>query len=308
MLRRAQLDPGLAVRIVGVRALPYTTDAPAYDDRPAHVRAASGIAVQGGRLVVVQDDASFLAVVASDGVSAIKLPRGIDGRRRFEVALGNKLDKLDLESCVAIDDELWAFGSGSLPIREKICRVRHDVVRVRDAEPLYRRLRDALGGALNLEGVARVGGELWLFHRGNTGPDDVGPAVLRLALAPLRAWLDARDRLPDVLAVDGYDLGTIDGARLGFTDAIADGDRVVYLACAELSADAIADGRVAGSQLGVLEADRVRATPLAGPDGLPVKAEGVALDPARPGRGWIVLDPDDPAQPATLLDVEIVGL
>jgi len=307
-MRRAQLDPGLGVRILASRALPYSSDAPAHDDRPAHVRAASGIAVHGGRLVVVQDDASFLAVVASDGVSAIKLPRGIDGRRRFEVALGNKLDKLDLESCLAIDDELWAFGSGSLPIREKICRVRHGVARVRDAEPLYRRLRETLASPLNIEGAARVGHELWLFHRGNTGPADVGPAVLRLAFDPLRAWLDASDRLPDAPRVDGYDLGEIDGARLGFTDAIADGDRVFYLACAELSADAVQDGRVAGSQLGVIERDRVRATPLAGLDGLPVKAEGIALDPARPGHAWIVLDPDDPAEPATLLDIEITGL
>lgn len=310
MSRRAQLDPGLAVRIVAARALRYSSDAPAHDDRPAHVRAASGIAVHGGRLVVVQDDASFLAVVASDGVSAIKLPRGIDGRRRFEVALGNKLDKLDLESCLAIDDELWAFGSGSLPIREKVCRVRHDVVRVRDAEPFYRQLREALGGPVNIEGAARVGSELWLFHRGNTGPDDSGPAVFRVQLASLRAWLDARDRLPAAPLVDGYDLGTIEGAPLGFTDAIAeaDGKRVYYLACAELSANAVDDGRVVGSQVGIIDGDRVRATPLVGPDGHPVKAEGIALDPARPGHAWIVVDPDDPATPAPLLEVEITGV
>lgn len=322
MSRRAQLDPGLAVRIIATRALPYTSAAPEHDDRPAHVRAASGIALHGGRLVVVQDDASFLAVVASDGVSAIKLPRGIDGRRRFEVALGNKLDKLDLESCVAIDDELWAFGSGSLPIREKVCRVRHEVVRVRDAEPFYRQLREALGGPVNIEGAARVGNELWLFHRGNTGPDDSGPAVFRIHLDGLRAWLDARDRLPNAPLVDGYDLGSIEGAPLGFTDAIAASPaagavspaagavspRVFYLACAELSPNAVDDGRVAGSQLGIIEGDRVRATPLVGPDGHPVKAEGIALDPARPGHAWVVLDPDDPATPATLLELEITGV
>jgi len=27
----------------------------------------------------------------------------------------------------------------------------------------------------------------------------------------------------------------------------------------------------------------------------------------RPGRAWIVVDPDDPEQPATLLEVELVG-
>ena len=133
-MRRAKVDPALEVRVLGSRALRYDQPSDPRDDRPDHVRAASGLAIYGGRLVVVQDDASFLAVVASDGVSAIKLPRGLDGRRRFEVAIGNKLDKLDLESCIAIDDELWAFGSGSLPIREKICRVQHATPRVVDAE------------------------------------------------------------------------------------------------------------------------------------------------------------------------------
>lgn len=181
----------------GVRELRYDTTAEAHDDRPAHVRAASGLAMHAGRLVVVQDDASFFGVVSSDGVSAIKLPRGLDGRRRFEIALGNKLDKLDLESVVAVGDELWAFGSGSLPMRDKICRVKHGIPRTQDVAPLYARLREALDGALNIEGAARVtisGDELWLFHRGNTGPRDPGPAVLRVRTQEMRAWLDATAR------------------------------------------------------------------------------------------------------------------
>jgi hypothetical protein len=63
------------------------------------VRAASGVVRIGGDLYIVQDDASFFAVRRADGsVSAIDLPAGPGGRRRFEVALGNKMDKLDLES------------------------------------------------------------------------------------------------------------------------------------------------------------------------------------------------------------------
>ena len=263
--------------------------------------------MHNGRLVVIQDDASFLAVVASDGVSAVKLPRGIDGRRRFEVSIGNKLDKLDLESCVAIDDELWAFGSGSLPIREKICRVQHATPRVLDAAPFYNRLREALGGPLNIEGVARLGPELWLFHRGNTGAADVGPAILKVSLDAMRAWLDARAALPLVDSLEGFDLGSIDGVRLGFTDAVAHAGQVLYLATAEAASNAIDDGAVLGSQLGVITRDSVRATPLTDHAGKPVKAEGLALDPEHPGRGWISLDPDDPEKPATLLEIELVG-
>lgn len=306
-MRQAQIDPLLTVRVISSRSLRYDHPAEASDDRPDHVRAASGLAMHGGRLVVIQDDASFFAVVTADGVSAIKLPRGLDGRRRFEVAIGNKLDKLDLESCVAIDDELWAFGSGSLPIRDKICRVQHAVPRVLDAAPFYGRLREALGSGINLEGVARVGAELWLFHRGNTGGVDVGPAILKVSLETMRAWLDGRAALPTVDAIEGFDLGAIEGHRLGFTDAVAHQDRVLYLATAEAAANAVDDGRVLGSQLGVITADAIRAAPLVGPDGAPVKAEGLALDPARPGHGWVALDPDDPDQPASLLDIELVG-
>ena len=307
MTRRAQLDPELSARVVATRTLVYDTPATPTDDRPDHVRAASGLAMQGGRLIVIQDDASFLAVVSSTGVSAVKLPRGLDGRRRFEVSLGNKLDKLDLESCVAIDDELWAFGSGSLPVRDKICIVQHGVVRVRDAAPLFNRMRDLLGSGVNIEGAARVRDELWLFHRGNTGPDDLGPAVVRFDLPAMRTWLAAEGALPPVSSIDGYDLGEIEGVRLGFTDAIAEGDHVYYLATAEKTANAIDDGAVVGSQIGVISDGVVRAATLASPEGAPVKAEGIALDRARKHHAWVALDCDDPDQPALLFDVELVG-
>ncbi|MFN0253413.1 MAG: DUF6929 family protein [Kofleriaceae bacterium] len=312
MTRTVVIDPALEVRVHGQRVLRYAAAAEAHEDRPAHVRAASGLAMHAGRLVVVQDDASFFGVVGSDGVTAMKLPRGLHGRRRFEIALGNKLDKLDLESVVAIDDELWAFGSGSLPIRDKICRVRHGIPRVLDAAPLFARLREALDNALNIEGAARVlavgRDELWLFHRGNTGPRDPGPAVLRLATAEMRAWLDATAQMPALVGVDSYDLGTADGARIGFTDAVADGARVFYLAAAERAPNAIDDGPASGSQLGVIDVGSgiVRAASLTH-GGAPVKAEGIAFDPARPKHAWIALDPDDPEAPAPLLDVELIG-
>ncbi|MBA3455889.1 MAG: hypothetical protein H0T42_22520 [Deltaproteobacteria bacterium] len=308
MTRRAQLDPALSTRVVATRTLVYERPGDAADDRPDHVRAASGLAMQGSRLIVIQDDASFLAEVTTTGVSAVKLPRGLHGRRRFEVSLGNKLDKLDLESCVAIDDELWAFGSGSLPIRDKICIVRDAIPRVRDAAPLFDRIRDLLGGAVNIEGAARVREELWLFHRGNTGPDDLGPAVIRFALPAMRTWLAAEGAMPAILSIEGYDLGEIDGVRLGFTDAICEGDsRVFYLATAERTPNAIDDGVIVGSQLGVITAGSVRAATLASPEGTPVKAEGIALDPKRPTHAWVALDCDDPDQPALLYDVELVG-
>ena len=304
-MARAELDPALGVRVISVRELRYGASSALGEDRPRHVRAASGLAFVSGRLAVVQDDAAFIAYVAGSDVTAHALPRGAGGRRRFEVGLGNKMEKLDLESCIAVDDELWAFGSGSAPAREKIAVVGYTTKLV-DAVPLYRRLREELEGEINLEGAAIVGDAVWLFHRGNTGPGDRGPAIARVDRDALARWIAGDGPVPAVTLVDRYDLGVASGVRLGFTDAVALGSRVFYLAAAEASPNAIDDGAIIAAQLGVIDGDRVRAAPLV-VDGEPLKAEGLAFDPSVPRRAWIAIDPDDVDTPARLYEIELVG-
>jgi hypothetical protein len=322
---RGQLDPALSVRVLSARELRYDDRPELGEDRPAHVRAASGIAMVGGRLVVIQDDCAFIGFV-TDQVSAMPLPRGPGGRRRFEDAIGNKADKLDLEACVVVPgdktgegqlgDELWAFGSGSTPMREKIL-VYGFTTRLQDASPLYRRLREELAApsshesfrvpqTVNIEGAALLGKELWLFHRGNTGAHDPGPMVFRLSRAAVQKWMASEGVTPDIDAAVTYDLGAVDGHRLGFTDAVAVGARVFFLAAAEASDNAIDDGRVLASHIGVIDGDQVRMATLE-IDGAPVKAEGIAFDPAKPNHAWITIDPDDTEQPAKLYEVELVG-
>jgi hypothetical protein len=299
------IDPGLALELIEQRALVYTT--PGLDDRPPHVRSASGICVHAGALYIVQDDTSFVAIVEGDRVDALAIPYAPGGRRRFERALGNKLDKLDLEACVVLDGEVVAFGSGSLPVvREHVVRIAGTRVAITCASALYERMREAVGGALNIEGAAVVHDELWLCHRGNCGPHDPGPCVIRMALADARAYL-AGGGVP-ALALDRYDLGEIDGVRLGFTDATAFGDRVLVLIAAEASANAIDDGSVLAAQVGVIDLDRgdrrVRCAPLVIGDRVP-KVEGIAL--ASPDTAWLVIDPDDTDVPAPLCKVRLVG-
>ncbi|HEY5947499.1 MAG TPA: hypothetical protein VIV40_18475 [Kofleriaceae bacterium] len=312
---RATIDPALGLRVISVRELRYDTGAALGDDRPAHVRAASGLAFVGGRLAVIQDDAAFIAFVGAD-VSAVALPRGAGGRRRFEVGIGNKMEKLDLEACVAVGDELWAFGSGSAPAREKIAVLGY-TTRLHDAAPLFRRLREEVSGpsaadsfrappAVNIEGACLVGEELWLLHRGNTGPHDRGPMVFTLPKAAFARWLASEDALPEVTNAIAYDLGAGGGIRLGFTDAVAVGARVFYLAAAEASGNAIDDGRVVASQLGVIAGESVRACELM-IDGAPVKAEGLAFDPRDPMHAWLAIDPDNVDEPARLYEIELVG-
>jgi hypothetical protein len=233
------------------------------------------------------------------------LPRGAGGRRRFEVGLGNKMEKLDLESAIAIGDELWAFGSGSAPAREKIVVIGY-ALRIHDASSLYRRMREELEHDVNIEGVALVGDQLWLFHRGNTGGEDRGPAVVRFDRSEVAKWLAGVGVVPSVLRSVRYDLGSAQGYRLGFTDAVAAGTRVFYLAAAEAVDNAVDDGAIVASQIGVIDGERLRACELV-IDGAPVKAEGIALDPRRPQHAFVAIDPDDVDQPAQLYEVELVG-
>jgi hypothetical protein len=227
--------------------------------------------------------------VCGDSVTSIALPRGAGGRRRFEVTLGNKLDKLDLESCAIVDDELWAFGSGSLPIREHVVRMSFaGELRITHEQVLYAGLRKAIGGAINIEGVALVGDELWFCHRGNTSADD-SPAIVRV------------DRAMTVRDLSRFDLGTVDGVAIGFTDACAIDDGIVFVGAAEASANAIDDGRVLASVIGVLDPDGLRIATLA----VDHKPEGIAF--RDPHHAWITVDPDDPEQPTVLYEVVILG-
>ena len=115
----------------------YAAGADAAIDRPAHVRAASGLAWVGdshGRIAVIQDDANFVALVdpATGAAEAIVLASGHEGLRQFDDARGNKAHKLDLEALATVADGtrtlLLAFGSGSSARRESVL-VLEDVAR-----------------------------------------------------------------------------------------------------------------------------------------------------------------------------------
>jgi len=344
----ARRDPGLSARVVREVPLFYVAGADPALDRPAFVRAGSGLArvstSAGERLAVVQDDANVVALVdpATGLAESIALPAGPRGRRLFDVGRGNKLDKMDLESCVALDDPerpgarmLVALGSGALAVRERIVVVRGldaggpetAEVRVVDASLLYTLLRgraEFAGAELNIEGAAQVraadGEVVRLFSRGNGAAAELSAALSAVGGTSATCDLDAgafaayllapaTTPVPPSAHIVRYDLGALEGEPLGFTDATAWGDGVLYLAAAERSVNVIEDGPVAGSVLGVMRAGGdVCWAPLVADTGAPFvcKAEGVAPSDV-PGHVWIVLDVDDPDQPAVLCDVALEG-
>lgn len=325
----ARRDDGLGARVVRTVPLLYAAGADPALDRPAHVRAGSGLAWMDGALVCIQDDAHFVARIdpGTGRAHAVALPAGEGGLRQFDDARGNKRFKLDLEGCTVVPDGhggemLLAFGSGSSSRRERILRAAdvgapHPYVDLREAITFYARLREAAafsGSELNLEGAVWRGGRILLLNRGNGAPVDGRvpvDATCEVDWAALLAYLDGPggQPAPAPQSILQYDLGTVDGWRLSFTDAAAAGDALVYTASAEASPNAVDDGPVAGSALGIIGADgEARWTELRAADGgrFDGKVEGIARGP-RPGTVYVIVDRDDPHRPSDLCEVELSG-
>lgn len=273
----------------------------------------------GGELVIVQDDALFLAHVATDGGAArdVLLPWGHDNKRLFDDRRGNKAHKLDLEAAAVVTHEgrqlLLVFGSGSTRARESIVLVPYgDAPRVIDASALYEALRadtSFSGSELNIEGAVACGQDLLLLQRGNgarVAERDAADSTGRLDLAALLAYLAEAGPPPPLRDVQSYQLGTVGSppVRLTFTDATLHQGRVLYVAAAEASPDTTRDGPVAGVALGLLEDGAAHYTLVLDESGAPStdKIEGiVSLDE----RSLLaVVDRDDPDQPAELLHVD----
>ncbi|MDQ3397743.1 MAG: hypothetical protein M3511_08230 [Deinococcota bacterium] len=332
---QAVLDPHLEVHVTALRPLFYRLGANEALDRPAHVRAASGLARVGPFVAVIQDDANFIALLdiallgaQFEGAEAVTLPRGPDGTRQFDDLRGNKSLKLDLEACVVVaegsDEVLVAFGSGSSPRRESIVEVRaiaagRPKVRVLQAAELYASLRaatDFAGSELNIEGAVVIDGCLRLFNRGNGAPRgallpvnascDLDPTMF---LAYLRAPRRALPPAPKNIV--HYDLKSLGGQRLGFTDAtLAPGCAVLFSAAAEASPSATEDGPVAGSVLGVIDRTgraRYAVIRTAAGERFNGKVEGLLLYPAQKTRLLMVVDQDAPELPSELCEARLRG-
>ncbi|MDB5099587.1 MAG: hypothetical protein JWM80_4008 [Cyanobacteria bacterium RYN_339] len=279
-------DPTLEARILEARELPG-------------VRAGSGLAWHGTRLVVVQDDAFAVAIVDPASRAVTHLPLVGAG------AALPKAEKPDFEAVFADGGGcLVLVGSGSKPNR--CCWATLDLaagaVKLTEHPALYAAIAEALGGPPNLEGAVVAGNRLRLFHRGD-GAGNGTNVVLDLP------WDPETGAAPRVVERRAFDLGAVAGVALTFTDAtcLPDG-RILYLAAAEDTPNAVDDGRVVGAAIGILAGDAVRWAPLLEADGSPSvrKIEGVALAADGLG-GYLVTDADDPALPAELLRFALRG-
>ena len=178
----------------------------------------------------------------------------------------------------------------------------HGVVREVDLSPLYIPLQ-ARHKRLNIEGAFVSQGRFCLLQRGNAAtPINV---LINFDWVAIQDWLRGAGPAPEAISTNQYDLGTIDGVPLCFTDgaALPDGGWV-FCAAAEATADNDADGPVRGSAVGVVAADGRLGTLL--PLALRCKTEGIAVTADKDLlRLLLVTDADDPATPAMLLAAEL---
>jgi hypothetical protein len=294
---RAREDPALAARVVAETRLPGLT---------------SGSALLRGAdtLLAVHDDAFRVSRIALPTLAVTPFVLAGDGEPL------PKSRKPDFESAVlGPRGELWLLGSGSTPMRCALARVDLVAATVAFVErpDVYGCVADALALAIrpNIEGAVVEGGRLRLFHRG------VGAQRSAIVDLPL-AVLDGAP--PVALGAQWFDLGALDAVRLGFTDAAiapagAPGEmpgKLLFVAAAEDTEDAVADGAVTGSVIGVIDhagaRTRARWTRLAAAYGSPwrCKVEGIALDDDLRG-AWVLTDADDPARSTVLGRIELGG-
>ena len=256
--RTARRDPELQAQVTRRVAMLYDEGPSAADDRPAHVRAASGLSAFKEFLVVVQDDANWLALIDAAGIHALPLPAGPSGARIFSGDRGNRHQKFDLEACTTVPGEngheLIGFGSGSHVGREWILRVHegpsfraalavtaaHERAGIEvaaeflDAARFYESLRANkafCGAGLNIEGAVAIDDRILLFQRGNakaTGglePADATAEISWPALAALWTELIEEDGSPFRGKIEGLSRDLRDPQKIYFVidDDVASG-------------------------------------------------------------------------------------
>jgi hypothetical protein len=258
---RAEDLPPLELR--HVRTLDLEPSSP---DGPAHLAAASGVVRRAEYVYVVGDDLLFLGVFDASSKEPGQLHRVLPGELGSS-AHERKAAKPDLEVLSVLPPfesypygALLGLGSGSTPERDRgfawglaADGSLHREPLQLDLAPLYSLLREHME-ALNVEGAAVMGDELWLLQRGNS--EEGANLVVSLELSEVLDSL-LRDRTlaaPELRGMLAFDLGELEGSELTFSDASPlGGELLVFTASAEDSPGTYEDGAILGSVLGTID-------------------------------------------------------
>jgi len=274
------------------------------------VRAASGLVKNGNDFYVVADDDLALAIFRFETEAKVEFKPLLSGKLPEDPVQRKKL-KPDWESLTRIffDEQpsaLLAIPSGSTTNRQKGILIYFDErspVPI-DFSPLYEKLGQKYS-ELNIEGACFCGNVFKLFQRGN-GPSGQN-AVIDLDTGEfLKNLLESSSVTPNCLRGSReYDIGSVDGHRLDFTDACALQDSIWFLAVAENSSSTYEDGLYQGAILGCMDASgsmihKFKIECPQKPEGLWVEAENNML------RFYIVTDADRADLNAQILQASLM--
>ncbi|MCI1186068.1 hypothetical protein MON38_01460 [Hymenobacter sp. DH14] len=249
---------------------------------------ASGVEIIGPTAYVIGDDSPFLYLLDAATLAVLsRVP--LFATDAFGTGRIPKASKPDLEAMAALTwpdgrAGVLVLGSGSTPARAAgwFVPVSGEApVRVALAR-LYALLAAQLpaGVVLNLEAAATSATELLLFQRTVGRADAALLFVLPLA-ETLRFLLNTTGAAAPKVHQLVFELPLIEGCPAGFSGATFVDGRLFVSASVENTADAVLDGAVLGSFVGVVDVAAGRATlaRLAWADGRPYvgKVEGLAV-------------------------------
>lgn len=288
---------------------------------------ASGVEIVQDTAYIIGDDSPFLYQLNATTLAAGARTTLFE-TAHFSTGRIPKDVKLDLECLTALttptgERGLLVLGSGATTLREQgfwvplpVAGAGVSTVYPISLGGLYGALRTLLpdGVVLNLEAAAATETELLLFQR--TVGMASGNLLFRLPLGATWAYLQHQTTQVPAIHRQFFELPVINGKPAGFSGAAWFAGRLFVTASVEDTQDAVLDGVVLGSFVGVLaiaEATQQQVLPvtlaqLAWTDGRPYhgKVEGVAvLGATSTSRYELLLVTDDDAGGSTAVTVEL---
>ncbi|MDQ2773043.1 MAG: hypothetical protein M3Y54_21365 [Bacteroidota bacterium] len=272
---------------------------------------ASGVEILGAVASVIGDDSPFLYQLDAATLAVTARIALFDAGTAFATGRLPKLTKPDLECIAALTwpdgrAGLLLLGSGSRPNRARGWFVPHEtpVPEPVDLAPLYALLAPLLpaGVVLNLEAAATTATELLLFQR-TVGRADASLLFVLPLAGVLRLFTQPGSPAPAVHQLV-FALPLLGGCPAGFSGATFADGLLFVSASVEETGDAVLDGDVLGSYVGVADVAAGQATLalLTWPDGRPYfgKVEGLAVRrQLAPGQFELLLVTDDDAGGST---------
>ena len=279
---------------------------------------ASGVEIIGPTAYVIGDDSPYLYRLDA-ATLAPQAPVLLFETKHFDDGRISKKRKPDLECMAALTwpdgrPGLLLLGSGSRPNRARgwFVPTENPAPEPVDLTALYALLAARLpaGVVLNLEAAATSATELLLFQRTVGRADAALLFVLPLA-ATLVFLLNPTGATPPAVHQLVFELPLVEGCPAGFSGATFTDGLLFVSASVEDTADAVLDGAVLGSFVGVVDVAAGTATlaRLAWADGRPYsgKVEGLAVRrQLAPGHFELLLVTDDDAGGSTAATAHLV--